>query len=269
MFKRRALHSVRRAQKRKKELTARVLFIVFLVAAISASTVFILRNDFFLLRTVTFEGNTVTTDEELTRAVFESLKGTYIRFIPQQNVLLYPKEKIEPYLLSAFPRLERVSVRLSGTDSLAITLAERAPSAMWCGESKTNSVPCYFVDKWGFIFSIAPEFSSSDVYVKYYGAVSESPLGQTFLPDSFSRVDSFVQSLRQINLSPVTCSIDEKGDGVIALENKSELLFNPSEDLSVTFENLTSFLRENQKEFSQKPFTYIDLRFGNKIFYKP
>ena len=78
--------------------------------------------------------------------------------------------------------------------------------------------------------------------------------------------------MRGIRLKPVWLLTKNDGDMELVLEGGSRILFSRSEDLRKALENLQALLSENvlgvPKEQLSLSLDYIDLRFGNKIFYK-
>lgn len=266
MFKKRVLHSTRRVKKRRQELLHKILIVFSCVLIIFFSLVYISQSEFFLIKKITVLGNTAVSSSEIENLIFKEMEGKYLGLFPHSHILLYPKKTIEQKILSSFLWVLDVRARVAGKDSIVIRIKEREPQALWCDKKEEAKEKCYFLDDRGFIFTLAPSFSS-DMYIRYYGAIVGEPLGSLFLSPKFFQIISFVNLLKTRELEPLRVTIDENGDGKAVLK-KGEILFDSDDDLLASFQNLDSFLRENEKKFVIHPFEYIDLRFGNKIFYK-
>ena len=61
------------------------------------------------------------------------------------------------------------------------------------------------------------------------------------------------------------------GDYEIAIEGGGRIIVNPAKDLAVALENLRVLLTQSELSKNQDfplALDYIDLRYGNKVFYK-
>jgi hypothetical protein len=147
---------------------------------------------------------------------------------------------------------------------------------------------CYFLDDNGLIFSEAPNFSGN-AYFKYYGGVTgrpdaeiasalssfesdTNPIGQTYLATTtvFQDINSFVQSVGQTSLAPISVSAESDGGFTMFLAGGGKIYFNLSQPLSKTADNLKVLLETLQTSSSTSisNIDYIDLRFGDKLYYK-
>ena len=232
-------------------------------------------------------GNKITDTELIRAAVQEELTGKYLWLIPKTNLFFYPKKKIQTKLAGNFKRLENISLSIKGENVLEVSTTERKAEYVWCGLSAQagETVPtigleenCYFMDATGYIFDTAPYFSG-DVYFKFYGEVSENtdPTGAYFLQADFSRLVALKEMLASINLAPVALYKSEDENMKIYLPSKSssagpEILFKIDSDFQKIVENLQSalttepLLTDFKKKYSS--LLYLDLRFGNKVYFK-
>jgi hypothetical protein len=155
------------------------------------------------------------------------------------------------------------------------------------GTPESAAEKCYFLDDNGVIFSEAPTFSG-DAYFKYYGGVmGETPIGQTYLATTtvFQDVSNFVQSVSQTSLAPISVSAESDGGFTMQLSSGGKIYFNLSQPLSQTAGNLKALLQNLQisstllgssvptgsassGSTSISNIDYIDLRFGDKLYYK-
>ena len=145
------------------------------------------------------------------------------------------------------------------------------------------------MDEDGYIFDEAPYFSG-EVYFKFYGLTDvgrpdsgrptseDFPLGSYFLKQNFKQLISFKDILIGIGLKPVALYATNDGDIQIFLSGGTlpttgpQIIFRADADFQNVAENLEAALTTEplQSEFKNKysSLQYIDLRFGNKVYYK-
>ncbi len=272
-------------KQKHKTLRRKIFLWFFAVSLFFLGLTFLSRIEKINIGTVEITGNKVLESGAIEEVVRDKIAGYYLWFFPKANFLLYPDEKIAAELAERFKRLESISLNLKDFKTLEVYVTERIPVYMWCGESLASAKEkCYFMDEIGYIFDEAPYFSG-EVYFKFYGklsAESESPLGLYFAPENFARLASFKKLVEKMGLKPAVFYLDEKGDARMylpsfagpVLERKTgpEIIFNIEDDLSKVAENLQSILSTEplQTDFKKKysSLLYIDLRFGNKVYYK-
>jgi hypothetical protein len=268
--------------RRRKLLFIRTGIAIFAAVLIIGGFSLVSKLKMLSVSAVTFSGNQVVTNTELQEVVDMSLRGNYLGLFSKRNILLFPKKHILASVADAFPRIQTADLELEDTNSIRITVEERKPHALWCDhvallDEDQIRKGCYFMDDHGLIFAPAPYFSGS-VFFRYFGAVKGEPVGLRYLSeDMFKALELLRQDLAEIDI-PVA-GIEVKDN------NEIEILFTQSvkqgaartgkilatmNDLGRTFENVETFVRESR--VSDRKFLdnveYIDVRFGNKVFYK-
>jgi hypothetical protein len=137
---------------------------------------------------------------------------------------------------------------------------------------------CYFTDEKGYIFDEAPYFSGN-VYFKFYGKDDMDPVnpsGTYFLKDKFTEIAKFVDALQKMNLNPDSFSLGDGNDGSIYLSSTLEagpkIVFKIDSDYQKIADNLQLAISTDplQKKIRDNisSLLYIDLRFGNNVYYK-
>ncbi|HTE48812.1 MAG TPA: hypothetical protein VK675_02830 [Candidatus Paceibacterota bacterium] len=229
-------------------------------------------------------GNKVVDSETIKTTVKNEIYGNYLWFFPKTDIFFFPKNSIIEALNNRIPRLDGINLTVKDNKILEISVSEREAKYLWCGatpvELKSDSKPkCYFLDKNGYIFDEAPYFSG-DVYFTFYGAIDfkeDVPLGLNFLPANFGKLVTLIEMLQSMKLVPVALYLQENGDIKIFLSGKStlsgpDLIFRLDSDLSAIVENLETALTTEplQSNFKKKysSLEYIDLRYGNKVYYR-
>lgn len=252
-------------QRRKKRIIFLSVFfsvIVFLLFI----TYFFFNLNFFLINDIVIKGNEVTESENIHNVVLSSISGKYFYLIPKNNKLIYPKTEIIDNIKKTMKRIEDISLNVS-KNSLEIDIGERSIYGLWCKESK-----CYFMDRDGYLFSEAPNFSSG-VYVVFEGVIfDDNPAGKYFLERTkIDNIDKLMIFLTDFNLKVSKVKVNTDKDVEIYLTKGFYIKVDLTKPLEDTIKILKALL--SSKEFSKSVsdlslLEYIDIRFGNKVFYK-
>lgn len=287
--------STKLRQRRKKEfwLKLSLIIIVLLCLVFSVSKIFGIER--INITQFKISGNEVVSSESVQDEVTEIMSGNYLKLFSKSNFLIYPKQDIEETLLTIFPRFNEVDLNVDNFNILKIDVVERNPYVLFCekglfenekissinviSEETDESIAeetvklkerCLFVDNTGFVFDKAPNFPK-EIFFKYYvGMAGEESLGKfAFEGEKFKELDSFIQFLNGLGLSPYKLEIEKENYEIYFAEN-SRLIFEIDQDIKEVTTNLQSVL--NMEDFEEEGslwnIEYIDLRFGNKVFYK-
>lgn len=274
-------------RKRRKNLRNKILFLIFFFLILFIGLIFLFRIDRLNIDTVMIDGNKVTDTKLINKIVENNLEGYYLYFLPKSNFLLFPKNKIKSDLEEEFKRLTNISFVLKNYKTLFISLLEKEGQYIWCGDSlpdadtKTEDNLCYFIDKNGYVFDIAPYFSGN-VYFRFFGSLNSgqisSPLGFYFSSEIFNKLISFKDVLIDMGIKPISILVKDDKDVEIYLASNTPLLnapkiiLNSDFDLEKISENLQAALITEplKSDFKNKynSLLYIDLRFGNKVYFK-
>lgn len=277
--------------KRRRMKIMRFVCAFLLIVLLICSFIFVMRMDFLKIQEISIKGNVSIKTEDLKLSLDQMISGDYLYFLPKNNILIFPKVKILAQLSKNFPRIDTLNVSIE-KNALEVNMTERKPHALWCGASFLQSIdPCFFVDSQGFVFSQAPQFDGSS-YLKLYGAtpsVQDASSTEDVLPDGnqpvpawqfisekeYSDVQNFISNARNLGLELSALELSDSNTYKFQIKNNGLLLASRSVDLAETLENLKAGLsndifwlknKKNQKNLTQVE--YIDMRYGNKIFYK-
>lgn len=256
-------------RRRRARIIVGVLILVIFAAAIFYLSWFLSR-PFIIINNITVSGNSLIASDVILAATKNILAGSYLGLFAKSNIFLYPEKVIQGTLATVFPAIKNVQGNLKNWQTLQLLVEERAPFALWC--QPTDAAACFYLDDNGLIFSAAPVFSSN-IFLKFTGGQigTNLPIGKYFLPtDEFRRVTFFLDSLTPLGLTPI--SLEASADGYqIQFKGGGRLIVNAVDDLSVILKNLEIILRSNnlKKTLARGGvIDYIDLRYGNKVFYK-
>lgn len=274
-------------KRRRKVYRNRVIFFAICFLIIFVGLAFISRIDKININEIKISGNKIIETKDIEEVVKENISGHYLWVFPKSNFIIYPKAKIKRELADKFKRFKEIKLDVQNIKTLEISVLEREAEYTWCGAvlpTWTSDVQvdqkCYFMDSFGYIFDEAPYFSG-EVYFKFYGKTdsnNENPSGNYFLLNNFNRIILFIENIKLMNLEPSVFVLDEGGEGNIYLSsNKSfpmnpKLIFKINSDFEKLIENLQAITNTEplKTELVEKfnSLLYIDLRFGNKVYYK-
>ncbi len=239
-----------------------VLFLVAFLACGALVGIFSIEK--FKIKNIEVNGNSYITKEQITGSVESIMSAKILGVVPQDRIFSFPEKKAESVLESRFGRLSFVEVKKQIPDTISVSVKEREPAAILC---VVDSKDCSFVDDTGFIFEKAPFFSSG-VFVKFFDERREKPgIGQFLISrNMLQRLFVFLDKAEgYFDINDVY--LDDEGVYKLQTNSGPFLLLSEADDWSVVFSNLETFL-EGYKDGDLPNFEYIDLRFGNKVFYK-
>lgn len=270
--------------RRAKRLRLIVLFFILFISIVGATSYFSSHHK-IVINNIVVTGNSIIDESKILASIKDKLSGKYYRLFSRSNFLIYPQKKIYKSLLVEFPRIEELSIKREGLNTLHVSVKERTGSYLYCGVSvpeKKEDIGenCYFVNNDGYIFDKAPYFSG-DVYFKYYMNIegdSSNPLGsQMIQSEKFHNLVRFMDEVESLGFK--TSYLVVSSDGIYSLYLKSsrenngpKIIFKDDNDLNTIMDNFSTAMRE--KEFANDinskydTLLYIDLRFKNKVLYK-
>ncbi len=226
------------------------------------------------------EGAETVFPEEALKIAESSIAGKYFFLFPKNNALIYPRWAVKREILNGIKKVKAVETETNG-NTLSVKITERKPTYVWCPQGlpdeKAVLLPkfqCYFLDQDGFSFSEAPRFSGPvffEIYATGTLANEDDFVGvYPFKKSKFDNLMAFKNGLEAINLSPVRLIELKDRDYKFILKNRGAIFINDKNDLAVSLRNLASAkksLEDGGK--AANSLEYIDLRFGNKVFFKP
>lgn len=264
---------LRKKRKRRFIIAGAISFSFFLVVGLLSYISH--RKEFRINRVILF-GGILVKEEDVEAKALSFMNGSYFWLFPKNNAFVYPKDDLENYLKENFKRIDTIDIQRKGFEKLSIIITERKHFAIWCKElpkANPEDEECYFMDKNSTVFAPAPNFSG-DAYFKYYGLITNNnPLGLEYISSStkFLEISDFVVFVKSLSIRPLYIVSKADGDFAMKLPGGAEIFFDLKEPLSKTSENLSLLFNTAELKNlnrSNLPLEYIDLRFGNKLYYK-
>lgn len=259
-------------RKRRKIFAARSAVVLCAGGILWAAAFWFSGHPAFTIRNVEVFGTVSVSSEKIASTTSTFLSGRYFLTVPKNNILFYPKRAIEERLAESFPELASVAVGFKDFTTIGVRVVERAPVALWCApqaDDDSTGEHCYFVEASGLIFSLA---STTGSLTRFSTPLHrDTPLGQQVLPESrFKEFSRFAEKLAEIGFPVSAFRARSDGDSDVALYNKVRLIVGKDASFDEAFGNFLTVLSEEvMGEISGlSQVDYIDLRFGNKVFYK-
>jgi cell division septal protein FtsQ len=251
---------------RRKRILLRVFFIFLLCLFLCVGFIAALFSfEKLQIKTITVKGMSALAAREVKVEVEKVISEKFLAIIPRNRIFWLPNELIKTRLLDRFERVKHVDIEKKGTSEILIKLIERKPAALLCRQENHR---CFYLDETGFIFEEAPWFSSG-VFVKFFDQRQNTPDRGEFLliPPAFEEFFKFQSRLD--NISKVReVYLGEEGFCKIYFSDAWHIILDRDDDLDIIYANFELFFREVLKDYEPGDLDYIDLRFGNKIYYK-
>lgn len=187
-------------------------------------------------------------------------------FLSPLNVLLVSTEEIKDALESSLPRIKRVQVSRESlvAQTITIEMQEREAYASWC----RTDFDCYLVDDNGYIYARRSNEYLLNQYVFSGGvATSTSPIRTNLIPGQFSHVKDILYELFKEGYAPTHVHFDDDADMTVTCP-RFTLKIARDADSQTVVRNLTLTLSSEALQNETRPIEYIDLRFGNRIYFK-
>jgi cell division septal protein FtsQ len=264
----------------------KISLVILLFLILFAFCIYLGNTPFLRITDVVIRGNRMSKTDSLISSVKQKLDGRYALVIPRDNILFYPKTEIVQLIRRSDPSLAKVTAEVNLDRQLIIDVVERTPDFLWCNTLDENNKHCYFMDKNGVVFMEAPQFSDN-VFIEIVGRTKDDPLGKMTIPKmEFSSLYKFVKvipnlikgtSLSGYSIYKITSL--GVGDYNIFFRSNSgsssqnwHLVVNLRGQVASTLANFSTVIDsevfKKDATDSKRKLDYIDLRFGNKIFYK-
>lgn len=236
------------------------------------------------IATIDILGTQAVDKNEIALFMREKLQGNYFFVYARDNSVIFPRREIEVGLLERFPRLKNVSISRRTFSHIVLEATERKPYMLWCGEEieqeAQTQAGCWFVDDTGFVFTRAPIFSEG-VYREIYSPLlkirEEVPLQATIPSDRFLFTREFNERIERELGSTSHIFIKPEGEyGIVMRESAlypvladAEVRFKDGQSAEHLIKNLLAAIPVQfpVDSIPQKKLFYIDLRFGNKVFF--
>ena len=261
-------------------LVSRVLLLIY---AAFVFAVWLSKVNSFIVSDVVIEGAHAVSSKDVLALALMPLDTHLLHYIGRNNALLYPKTAVEKSITALSPRIAHVTATFDSLKVLHIKLTEFTPTFLYCSHesdipedasSTLSSLPpqCYFADNEGYVFAHAPLYEGHP-FVMIIGTTSRSDgslVGKSTLPIAeYRQIRIFIDALARLGLSTRSVTLLDGNDVRFLTDMPWTILWSTSKDPLQSAENLSLVLESyDSLRLSSSDTKEVDLRFGNKIFYR-
>lgn len=245
---------------------------------------------YFKVNDVSINDLKFSNKSDIEKLVKENISGRHLGIFSRSNIFLIPRLKIERDIKNNHASISAIDISISGLNKIELEIEEFVPSAKWCdidvdsapnpnhvNSGDISSIPkvlndyysdCYLMTSDGVIFS--KDFNLDGDFIKTFGYINSDPIRQNFSnPKTFRDLIDFVKLLRRLNIEANEIWTTNGEVYAIVTKDKVKLYIDSEDDIVSVFNNLQTVIERdaiNQAQFNN--IDYIDLRFGNRVFYK-
>jgi len=251
-------------------LKAIIVGVIFF--AIFAGIVAFFRIPYFQVEKIEISGNSLVNGDDLTDAVKAKMEGKHLWFFPKTNIFLIPKDKILTELPENFKRIKNITLDKKYFGAIAVKIEERSNAALFCEKED-----CAYTDEGGFVFEKAPYFSGA-VFLKLIeqrnsdsgenAKTIDGYLGTSLIAESeFKKILEFSGLINKIGGGVSEVVLKKENIYEFYVNEGWKIILNDKNEFQSAYLNLVTALDANIKDKRPK-LDYIDLRLGNKIYFK-
>lgn len=214
------------------------------------------------------EGVRKVSGKEMRGMAENKMRGFKLGLFPKRNIFFVPTKEIERDARSFSHLIEDVEVKRVGLSAIEVFVDERDVYVMLCSGVDER---CFFADKEGFVFEEIKNDSLKDLRTPYIISGKISVGGTPAPKDHLISGEAMRRFLRSQKILGEEILVF-KDHLEFVTRSGSRVIFIP-DDISETVRNLSSILTSKdlseEEGFDFADLEYIDLRYGNKVFWKP
>ncbi|MBP9669477.1 MAG: hypothetical protein KBE09_04270 [Candidatus Pacebacteria bacterium] len=211
-------------------------------------------------------GNVAISNELLGAHVDAYLALVSKGLIAKANAPLFPTEAFAQSVIGSFPRIKRADAEIEGFlhPVLHLTVRERDAYARWCRESD-----CFLVDEGGFVFA-HDEGEERAITTDFAGTLtSDAVIGRVFAPEHFTQLKQLTVAFAQRGFVPRRAEFTADNAVVNFMLERGFVVRVPIDaDAETIASTLDVSLASEALRGKSGLLEYVDMRFGNRIYYK-
>jgi len=260
----RASFPSRKAYRRRKSLLGRKKIIYCLLVVIILIILLYLTcfYSFFQVKGVKISGNNKVSSEEIESVVSNNISRK-ILFLESDSVFLIDLYGIKKKVLNEFVLIKSVSFDRDFPDKLIVSVEERIPLAIFEGR---NGI--FFIDEDGVIFEEVEE-REEWLTIKGNNFQENLYLGLVVIStEEMKKITEAEKGLKKLEVNPASVEIVNNKRMNFKSSEGWNIYFNLKEDISSQIFNLEVLLKEKISPEVRRNLEYVDLRFGNQLYYK-
>jgi len=263
-----------RKRRKVRRISLRVKLIIFLVILMIVGIGWLLFfHSFFTINNIEISGGQRIEEKKIREVIQKQLLETRLMFFNQSNIFTFNKEEARQEIIKRYNVEDlRINKRLPKT--IAVSFVEKTIAGIWFEKDKY-----YYIDDGGYIlYEIETLEAEAKDFAVFKNKGEETKIKQDEIFKKVVMRDDFLDFLlilaKKVKEKAVfnqnyifTINETESTIEINIIEGPT-IYFNIEENLDKQSRKLEILLSEKLKGEEFKKIEYIDLRFGDKIYYK-
>lgn len=243
------------------------LFLLELIIIIGGLAWFCFFSSYFTIDAVEVYGTEKIPSQEIEDLVWQQTKKRRYLFGLQKNLFLFDAGKLTEMLNQQYG-LDELVISKKSFDTISINFKEKIYSAIWLEQEKY-----YYIDNQG---SVISETNPLDIEQKNYPLIDyqgENRIMDKKIQDQEESINFITRLFSEFKKGKYGFKVErfiitsELNTVRMVVSEGPEILFNIKEDLDKQVNKLFILVNEKLKDdFKNK--TYIDLKFGDRVYYR-
>jgi len=269
----------KRFVKKRKNYRWYMLIGFLLVASLCVGLFFIARMSSLSISQISINGLATIHEEDTRNTISSVLSGSFASgLIPYRFILFAPTQAIAARLQEKFPLIAKADIQTKFPDTLIVNITEHQLFGALCNDALNSGaldqdkrdISCAYLDTEGIAYQKAPE-TQGFLIIKISINTPQIAIGQETIDRTMlQRIKELDKALPRIIGSPIASYRIERPAShelVIITKQGFSLLVKDDGDIDSMLYTLKTVL-EKEIGARSRNLDYIDLRFGNKVFYK-
>lgn len=268
-----------REEKKTKKPYKKIILLIGIIFALGFSawgSIYVLRLPELQIKNVIISGLVSMEEESVKKEVYKNLSGSYFGFVPKRSYFAVNPSYLKQSIRDFFPRIEEISITKNLPDVIRLKVKERILWGIFCvvdSETQKKEAParqCAYMDKTGFAYEGAPLFFGILIpKIKSSGAKLEIP-GQILDPALMEELVFLAEETAKntgVEVTEYELSPEIPAEIKVLTGEGFKIFFKRESDYKNSFQVLKTVMEEEIKD-KRSELDYVDLRFGNKVFFK-
>lgn len=250
-------------KKKRLQKVKRISFFVLIILVL-VGFLYWMRHPSMNVDKIEIVKNSFTKAENIEATVHKVLEGNKFLLIPKTNALFLPREETEEELKKDYPEIEKIDINLQGLHKVQVEIFEYRPVII-LKTAKGN----YFVNSKGDVFIKEPILHPYDDLIVLEKDLDVNIGDNVIEPDFLEDLNLFSDKLNEIKIKTKLIKNPEEDIYRIETDKGFEIVISSADDLTNSVQNIQTILENgalSKEDLSL--IDYLDLRFGNKVFYK-
>lgn len=259
--KKKNIKKVFRVKRKKSIFKSKFFWVLFLFILSAAGIIYLLAfNQFFQVKKINISGNLIISNEQLLKVIEPNIRKQIIW--ETKSIFLIDLNKIKEEILRQFPEIEDVKLKRKLPELLISEIKERQVfAAIRLPSGKTFSV-----DQNGIVFK--EDSGQADLLIDLPDE-KEFVFGKNIIDSEKLKAIAIAKESLQNQLDIETEKLLFLNDRLnVATSQGFEIYFGFTTSIEDQIFNLEMLGKEKLKIEDMQNLEYIDLRFGDKVFYK-